>query len=145
MLDAYEREKKFFRAEKNSHEKAKASAYGADNVRASGHSSLSVGDAARQLKVTIKTVGYLIQHEMLCGVDTSELYRRGATVVTADSLTQFQKNFISLGELAEITQRPQGAFSMKLRNANVTLLAMPHDLSRIYWREDVNADLTTEK
>ncbi|MBU2888244.1 TniQ family protein [Celeribacter halophilus] len=145
MLDAYEREKKFFRAGKNSHEKAKPSAYGADNVRASGQSGLSVGDAARQLKVTVKTVGYLIQHGMLCGVDTSELYRRGATVVTADSLTQFQKSFISLGELAEITQRPQGAFSMKLRNANVTLLAMPHDLSRIYWREDVNVDLTTEK
>jgi len=145
MLDAYEREKKFFRAGQSSHEKAESSVYGADNARASGESRLSVGDAARQLRVTVKTVGYLIQHGMLCGVDTSELYRRGATVVTADSLAQFQKSFISLGELAEITQRPQGAFSMKLRNANVALLAMPHDLSRIYWREDVSADVTTEK
>ncbi|MDO6615921.1 MULTISPECIES: hypothetical protein [Pacificibacter] len=85
MLDAYEREK-------NSHEKAKTSANGADNVRASGQSSLSVGDVARQLKVTVKTLGYLVQHEMLCGVDTSELYRQGATVVTADSLAQFRLN-----------------------------------------------------
>ncbi len=87
----------------------------------------------------------MIQHGMLCGVDTSELYRRGATVVIADSLAQFQQSFISLREFAEITQRPQGALSMKLRNANVALLAVSHDLSRIYWREDVSADIATEK
>jgi hypothetical protein len=145
MLDAYEREKKFVRTEQSSHEKAKISAYGADDARASGQSRLSVGDAARQLRVTVKTVGYLIQHGILCGVETSELYRRGATVVTADSLTRFRETFISLGEFAEAVKRPQGSLSMKLRNANVALLAMPHDLSRIYWREDVDAYLTAEK
>ncbi|AVW93472.1 hypothetical protein DA792_14630 [Celeribacter baekdonensis] len=145
MLDAYEREKKFFQAGQSSHEKAKASAYGVDNARASGQSRLSIGDAAGQLRVTAKTVGYLIQHGMLCGVDASEQYRQGATVVTIDSLARFQESFISLGEFAELVQRPQGALSMKFRNANVALLAMPHDLSRIYWREDVDAYLTTEK
>jgi hypothetical protein len=50
-----------------------------------------------------------------------------------------------LGEFAEVVQRPQGSLSMKLRNANVVLLAMPHDLIRIYWREDVDAYLTAER
>ncbi|MBQ2262447.1 MAG: TniQ family protein [Loktanella sp.] len=145
ILDAYEREKKLFRTRQSSCENAETSAYCVDNARASGESHLSVGDAARQLRVTVKTVGYLIQHGMLRGEDTSELYRRGATVVTADSLTQFHESFISLGELAEVIQRPQGALSMKLRNANVALLAMPHDLSRIYWRVDVSANETAEK
>lgn len=94
------------------------------------------------MRVTAKTVGYSIQHEMLCGVDTSELYRRGATVVSTDSLARFQETFISLGEFAEVVQRPQGSLAMKLRKVNVALLAMPHDLSRIYWREDVSACAT---
>ena len=75
---------------------------------------------------------------MLCGLDASGRYRRGTTVITIDSIAQFQACFISLGELALVTQRPQGALSMKLRNANVALLAMPPDLSRIYWREDMS-------
>lgn len=145
MLDAYERERKFFRAGQSSYENDETGAYGADNASASGKSWLSVSDAARQLRVTIKTMGYLIEHGLLCGVDTLEIYRRGATVVTAESLTQFQESFISLGALAEVMKRPKGALSMKLRNAKVAMLAIPHDLSRIYWREDVSTDATNEK
>ncbi|TQS74051.1 TniQ family protein [Rhodobacteraceae bacterium] len=144
MLDAYEREKKFFRNAKRSSEGEKSRTFVSDEINAAGDSRLSIGDAAGQFRVTAKTVGYLIQHGMLCGVDTSELYRRGATVVTADSLTRFRETFISLGEFAELVQRPQGALSMKLRNANVALLAMPYDLSRIYWRGDVSAYATTK-
>ena len=145
MLDAYEREKKSFRNAKCSSEGRKSGTFIMDETDLARESRFSIGDAAGQLRVTAKTVGYLIQHGMLCGVDTSELYRRGATVVTADSLTRFRETFISLGEFAEVVQRPQGSLSMKLRNTNVALLAMPHDLSRIYWREDVDAYLTTEK
>ena len=145
MLDAYERERKFFRAGQSSYENAETNPYGADNAKASGQRSLSVGDAARQLRVTMKTMGYLIEHGMLRGVDTSELYRRGATLDTADSLTQFQESFIFLGALAEVMQCPKGSLSMKLRNVNVALLAIPHDLSRIYWRADVGADAKNEK
>jgi hypothetical protein len=145
MLDAHEREKKFFRNAKCSYEGRESRTFIADETNAARESLHSIGDATGQLRVTVKTVGYLIQHGMLCGVDTSEIYRRGATVVTADSLMRFQKNFISLGELAEVVQRPQGSLSIKLRNANVALLAMPHDLSRIYWREDVSAYATTQK
>jgi|TARA_R110002049_G_scaffold235512_9_gene408803 hypothetical protein len=144
MLDAYEREKKFFRNAKRSSEGGKSRTFVSDETNAARESRLSIGDAAGQLRVTAKTVGYLIQHGILCGVDTSEFYRRGATVVTTDSLTRFRETFISLGEFAEVVQRPQGSLSMKLRNANVALLAMPHDLSRIYWREDVDAYATTK-
>lgn len=144
MLDAYEREKKFFRNAKRSSKGGKSSTFVSEETNAAGESRLSIGDAVGQLRVTAKTVGYLIQHGMLCGVDASEQYRRGATVVTIDRLARFQESFISLGELAEVVQRPQGALSMKLRNANVALLAMPHDLSRIYWREDVSAYATTK-
>lgn len=144
MLDAYEREQKSFRNAKRSSEGGKSRTFVSDETNAAGQSRLSIGDAAGQLRVTVKTVGYLIQHGMLCGVDASEQYRRGATVVTIDSLARFQESFISLGEFSELVQRPQGALSMKLRNANVALLAMPHDLSRIYWREDVSAYATTK-
>ncbi|UOA28261.1 hypothetical protein DSM107133_03006 [Pseudosulfitobacter sp. DSM 107133] len=145
MLDAYEREKKFFRNAKCSSEGRKSRTFIMDETDLARESRLSIGDAAGQLRVTAKTVGYLIQHGILCGVDTSEFYRRGATVVTTDSLTRFRETFISLGEFAEVVQRPQGSLSMKLRNENVVLLAMPHDLSRIYWREDVSAYATTQK
>ena len=90
-------------------------------------------------------MGYLVEDGLLHGADASELYRRGATVVTAGSLMQFREIFISLGELADVARRPQGALSMKLRNADVALLAMPHDLSRIFWREDVRAYVATEQ
>ncbi len=138
MLAAYEREKTFFRPAGCSSDDV------ADEANAQGGSRLSVSGAARRLRVTAKTVGYLVQHGMLCGLAASGRYRRGTTVVTANSLTQFQERYISLGELAAVTQRPQGALSMKLRNAGITLLAMPHDLSRIYWREDVSTYAASE-
>lgn len=145
MLDAYEREKKYFRNAKRSSEGRKPRTFAVGETDPSREGCLSIGDAAGQLRVTVKTVAYLIRHGMLRGVETSEQYRRGATVVTIDSLAHFQESFISLGQLAELVQRPQGALSMKLRNAKLAMLAMPHDLSRIYWREDVDAYPTTEK
>lgn len=139
MLAAYEREKTSFRAAGYSSDDV------ADEDNAQGGSRLSVSETARRLRVTVKTVGYLVQHGMLCGLAESGSYRRGTTVVTANSLTQFQESFISLGELAAVTQRPQGALSMKLRNAEITLLAMPNDLSRVYWREDVSTVAAKEE
>ncbi|MFP7675747.1 TniQ family protein [Marivita sp. S0852] len=139
MLAAYEREKTCFRGTECRPNDL------ADKAERQGGSRVSVSEAARELRVTIKTVSYLVRHGMLCGSDASGLYRRGTTVVTTDSVAQFQASFISLGELALITQRPQGALSMKLRNANVALLAMPPDLSRIYWREDVSNYATNEE
>ncbi|WP_378946212.1 hypothetical protein [Paracoccus sp. R86501] len=132
MLDAYEREKISFRAAGSSSRNA------ADEENAQCGSRISVSEAARRLRVTAKTVAYMVQHGVLCGLAASGRYRRGTTVVAANSLTQFQESFISLGELAAVTQRPQGALSMKLRNGGVALLAMPHDLSRVHWREDVS-------
>jgi|GEM_PF-4991275 len=135
MLEAYEREKKSFLACKGFGARVPVEAHGAEE--AAGEAHLSISAVAQELRVTAKTVGYLVENGLLQGVDAAELYRRGATVVTAGSLMQFQETFISLGELADVAQRPQGALSMRLRNADVALLAMPHDLSRIYWREDV--------
>ena len=89
MLDAFEREQKSFRNAKRSPEGRKSRTFVVDETNPARESRLSIGDAAGQLRVTAKTVGYLIQHGMLCGVDTSEQYRRGAIVVTADSLTRF--------------------------------------------------------
>ncbi|MBR9841122.1 MAG: hypothetical protein GYB50_25065 [Rhodobacteraceae bacterium] len=139
MLEAYEREKKFFPARKGSGARVPVEAHGADAEEAAGGAHLSISAVAKELRITAKTVGYLVENGLLHGTDASELYRRGATVVTADSLMQFREIFISLGELTDVAQRPQGALSMRLRNADVALLAMPHDLSRIYWREDVCA------
>ena len=56
-----------------------------------------------------------------------------------------QQVFISLGEFADVIQHPQGALSMTLRNADVALLALPPDLSRIYWREDVGTYVASEQ
>ncbi|MCA0851042.1 TniQ family protein [Salipiger thiooxidans] len=145
MLEAYEREKKFFPACKGSGARVPVEALGADAKESAGEAHLSISAVAQELRVTAKTVGYLVENGLLHGVDAAELYRRGTTVVTADSLVQFQAVFISLGELADVAQRPQGALSMRLRNAELALLAMPHDLSRIYWREDVRAYVATEQ
>lgn len=145
MLEAYEREKKFFPACRGSGARVPVEAYGADAGEPAGEAHLSISAVAQELGVTAKTVGYLVENGLLHGADASELYRRGATVVTPSSLIQFQGTFISLGELADVAQRPQGALSMRLRNAELALLAMPHDLSRIYWREDVRAYMATEQ
>lgn len=139
MLAAYERERRFFSARKRAGAKVVVEAHGADAEEAAGEAHLSISAVAQELRVTAKTVGYLVENGLLHGSDASERYRRGATVVIAGSLMQFREIFISLGELADVAQRPQGALSMRLRNADVALLAMPHDLSRIYWREDVCA------
>ncbi|EEX13769.1 hypothetical protein CSE45_0244 [Citreicella sp. SE45] len=139
MLEAYEREKKLFAACKASGARVPIEAHSADAEEAAGEAHLSISAVAQELRVTAKTVGYLVENGLLHGADASELYRRGTIVVTAGSLMQFQGTFISLGELADVAQRPQGALAVKLRNADVALLAMPHDLSRIYWREDVCA------
>ncbi|GGG68974.1 hypothetical protein GCM10011415_15360 [Salipiger pallidus] len=139
MLVAYERERRFFSARKGSGARVVVEAHGADAAEEACEPLLSISAVAQELRVTAKTVRYLVENGLLHGVDAAELYRRGATVVTAGSLMQFREIFISLGELADAAQRPQGALSMRLRNADVALLAMPHDLSRIYWREDVCA------
>lgn len=145
MLEAYEREKKSFAACKVSGARVPVEAHGAEAGEAAGEALLSISAVAQALRVTAKTVVYLVENGLLVGVDASEFYRRGTTVVTAGSLMQFQGIFISLGELADVAQRPQGALSMRLRNADVALLAMPHDLSRVYWREDVCAYMATEQ
>lgn len=145
MLEAYERERKFFSARKGSGVRVPVEAHGADAEGAAGEAHLSISAVAQELRVTAKTVGYLIENGLLRGADASELDRRGTIVVTAGSLMQFRGIFISLGELADLTQRRQGALSMSLRNAELPLLAMPHDLSRIYWRKDVCAYMATKQ
>ncbi len=144
MLEAYEREKKFFFAHRGSGANGAVQAHRADALVEAGETQISITAVAQELRVTTKTAVYLVENGLLHGVNASELYRRGTTVVTAASLARLRGAFISLGELAEITRRPQGALSMKLRNAGVALLAMPHELSRIYWREDVSAYATAE-
>ncbi|WP_252737603.1 hypothetical protein [Citreicella sp. C3M06] len=145
MLEAYERERKSFPACKGFGAKVPVEARGADAEEAAGEAHLSTSAVAQELRITAKTVRYLVENGLLHGADASELYRRGTTVVTAGSLMQFREIFISLGELADVAQRPQGALSMRLRNADVALLAMPHDLSRIFWREDVRAYVATKQ
>jgi hypothetical protein len=113
MLEAYEREKKSFLACKGFGARVPVEAHGAEE--AAGEAHLSISAVAQELRVTAKTVGYLVENGLLQGVDAAELYRRGATVVTAGSLMQFQETFISLGELADVALRPQGALSMRLR------------------------------
>ncbi|MBL3609008.1 TniQ family protein [Rhodovulum sulfidophilum] len=145
MLAAYERERRFFPARKGSRAKVVVEAHGAGAAEAAGEAHLSISAAAQGLRVTAKTVVYLVENGLLYGVDAPELYRRGTTVVTAGSLAQFRGSFISLGELADVARRPQGALSMRLRNADVALLAMPYGLSRIYWREDVDTYVAAEQ
>ncbi|MEQ5871816.1 TniQ family protein [Sagittula sp. NFXS13] len=145
MLEAYEREKKFFPARKRSGARVAVAARAVDAEEAAGEAHLSISGVAQKLRVTAKTVGYLVENGLLHGLDASEFYRRGTIVVTAGSLMQFREIFISLGELADVAQRPQGALSMRLGNAELALLAMPHDLSRIYWREDVCAYMATKQ
>jgi len=100
MLEAYEREKKSFLACKGFGARVPVEAHGAEE--AAGEAHLSISAVAQELRVTAKTVGYLVENGLLQGVDAAELYRRGATVVTAGSLMQFQETFISLGELADV-------------------------------------------
>ncbi len=128
MLEAYEREKKFFFAQRGAGANVAVQAHRADAVVEPGGIQISISAVAQELRVTARTVVYLVENGLLHGVDASELYRRGTTVVTAASLARLRGTFISLGELAEITRRPQGALSMKLRNAGVALLAMSQDL-----------------
>lgn len=46
---------------------------------------------------------------------------------------------------AVATAAAMGALSMGLRDAGVALLAMPHDLSRLFWRDAVCAYMATEQ
>ena len=90
MLEAYEREKKSFPACKDSGARVPVEAHGAAAEEAAGEAQLSISAVAQELQVTATTVGYLVEDGLLHGADASELYRRGATVVTADSLVQFR-------------------------------------------------------
>ena len=106
--------------------------------RASGAETISIPDAARFLRVTARTVSYLAEHRFLERAKLVEGYRAGSFVFQASSLRMFHARYVSLGELVEETQHPQGALAMKLRNAGLDILAMPPDFSRIFWREDVD-------
>ncbi|PTW33649.1 MULTISPECIES: hypothetical protein [Rhodovulum] len=100
---------------------------------------LSLSEAAGYLRVTAKTVTYLTEQGLLSRADPAGRHRKGTRAVSQASLRAFRARYISLGELAELLKRPQGALSMRLRNTGIDMLAMPPDFSRIYWREDVLA------
>lgn len=73
MLEAYECEKKFFPACKGSGARVSVAAQGADAEEAAGEAHLSISAVAKELRVTAKTVGYLVENGLLHGADASGL------------------------------------------------------------------------
>jgi hypothetical protein len=106
--------------------------------RSSSAETMSVPEAVCFLHVTAKTVSYLAEHRFLERAEAAVGYRTGSLVLRASSLRVFCARYVSLGELVEVSQCPQGALVMKLRNSGLDMLAMPPDFSRIFWREDIN-------
>ncbi|WP_339108026.1 TniQ family protein [Thioclava sp. GXIMD4216] len=96
-----------------------------------------IADASGYLRITDKTVRYLVHAGILSLASSNNEARSGAQQISLKSLEAFRQRFMSLGELADHTQSPAGALSTRLRNAGVATLPMLPDLSRIYWRADL--------
>ena len=100
---------------------------------------LTVAAVTQRLKITPKTVFYLIENGFLCAGQISDLGRTGTAAVHSSSLAAFEDVFLSIGQLSALARTPQGALAIRLRNAGVAMVAMPPGLSRIYWRCDMRA------
>ncbi len=100
---------------------------------------MTATDVAAALKITQKTVFYLASSGFLGRAGRSEQARDGSLTLNPISVRAFEDKFISLGQLVQDTGLRQGALAINLRNTNVEMLAIPPDLSRIYWRQDVFA------
>ncbi|MFV0409398.1 MAG: hypothetical protein ACK5LJ_06790, partial [Paracoccus sp. (in: a-proteobacteria)] len=101
--------------------------------------ALAVANVAQRLKITPKTVFYLIENGFLGAVPISGAGRAGTAAVHVLSVAAFEDVFVSIGQLAALARTPQGALAIRLRNAGVAMVAMPPGLSRIYWRCDMRA------
>lgn len=79
---------------------------------------------------------YLLQSGFLAETD-KPLDKRGGTRALSDfSVSAFEFNFVSLGQLAVDHKVRLGAMAIRLRNLNVPLVAMPPNFSRFFWRGD---------
>ncbi|MFD1882157.1 TniQ family protein [Paracoccus pacificus] len=103
------------------------------------NAALAVAAVVQRLKITPKTVFYLIENGFLCAGRISDAGRTGMAVVHSSSLAAFEDVFLSIGQLSALVRTPQGALAIRLRNAGVSMVAMPPGLSRIYWRCDMRA------
>lgn len=101
--------------------------------------ALAVAAVVQRLKITPKTVFYLIENGFLSAGKISDAGRTGMAVVHSSSLAAFEDVFLSIGQLSALARTPQGALAIRLRNAGVAMVAMPPGLSRIYWRCDMRA------
>lgn len=103
------------------------------------NSALTLAEVAKRLKITLKTVFYIVQNGFLGTDPTSSAGRAGTAAPHILSVAAFEDVFVSIGQLAALAHTPQGALAIRLRNAGVAMVAMPPGLSRIYWRCDIGA------
>lgn len=101
--------------------------------------ALAVAAVAQRLKITPKTVFYLIENGFLGAVPISGAGRAGTAAAYLSSVAAFEDIFVSIGQLSAMARTPLGALAIRLRNAGVAMVAMPPGLSRIYWRFDLRA------
>ncbi|WEF25130.1 hypothetical protein [Paracoccus sp. S3-43] len=101
--------------------------------------ALTVAEVAKRLKITPKTIFYLIENGFLGAVPISGAGRAGTAAVHILSVAAFEGVFVSIGQLSALARTPQGALAIWLRNADIAMVALPPGLSRIYWRCDIGA------
>lgn len=100
---------------------------------------MTVRGVVQRLKVTKPTVLYLCKNGLLEQLQSPCCQRDGSVAISAKSVERFAKTYVSLGRFAAKRECRQGALAIKLKNADVPMLAMPPKFSRIYRQTDLNA------
>jgi hypothetical protein len=98
---------------------------------------LSLNEAALFIRVTRRTIAYLLDHGLISAAEKPSRYRERTWAISVKNLLNFKRTYISLGEIVERSGYAQGALSMRLRNNDLDMMALPPDLSKIYWRNDI--------
>lgn len=100
-------------------------------------SVITVSDVVKRLKVTKPTVLYLCKNGLLKQLQSPSCQRDGSVAISAKSVEKFTRTYVSLGCFAAKRKCRQGALAIKLKNADIPMLAMPPKFSRIYRRTDL--------
>lgn len=103
----------------------------------SSDAALTADDVVKRLKVTKPTVLYLCRSGLLKQLHTNECRRDGAVLISEKSVATFASRYVSLGRIVAKRRCRQGALAIKLKNADIPMLAMPPRFSRIYRRSDL--------
>lgn len=98
---------------------------------------MTADDVVKRLKITKPTVHYLGKNSLLRQLQNDPSQRVGSVSICSDSVAEFEKTYVSIGAFAAQKDLRQGALAIKLKNANIQMLAMPPKYSRIFWRANL--------